>query len=410
MTASLELLTGAKKSAVDAELAKKPTGETQTEAATEDDVVDVDVDTMSAKELDELVKDNEIEVPDTWKKMTVAQKRVWLKSNFGDENATEAAVSEDGVLVGPKEVVEAYDNADIVAAANLPQEALAEAAQENAALNEPVEEQQAQVEPAKGKKKSSSKKKDVALAPKEGEVLEHDVIQDAVHIIENLKKEPALKLISDLIEQGDVTEFKLGGVLSLVQANGWYAPYAAFREFVEKEHGLHYRKATYLIEIYNRLGQSGVPWEKVKSIGWTKLKEIAKVLTVENVDEWVQIASNSNTLTLIDTVKAHLAKDAPKSEQEQAAKTVTTKTFKVHEDQKATIEAAIAKARDAGKTSVDTVALELICMDYLGGVTIDQKLKAMGLEAAAHALAKAFPDANIDVGLPGMDDDEAAAA
>jgi hypothetical protein len=413
MTASLDLLTGAKKSAVDAELAKGAAGEPENEASTEEDVVDVDVDALDGPQLDALVKSNAIEVPKAWAKWGEDKKREWLKAQFGDDEEageTQGAVkatSTDGAITDTPEVVEAYENADIVAASNLSPTALADAAKETAALNE---DQKGSAEASKsGKKKSSAKKKDLALAPKEGEVLDPDVIQDAVHIIENLKKEPALKLIQDLIEQGDVTEFKLGGVLSLVQANGWYAPYASFREFVEKEHGLHYRKATYLIEIYNRLGQSGVPWSKVKSIGWTKLKEIAKVLTVENVDEWVQIASNSNTLTLIDTVKAHLSKDAPKGEQEQASKTVTTKTFKVHEDQKATIEAALAKARDQGKTSVDTVALELICMDYLGGVTIDQKLKAMGLEAAANALAKAFPDANIDVGLPELGDDAEAA-
>lgn len=409
MTASLDLLTGAKKSAVDAELAKGAAGDPENEASTEEEVVDVDVDAMDGPQLDALVKANDIEVPKGWAKWGEDKKREWLKAQFGDDAeagepaATKAsepeATSKDGVFTGTAAEVDAYENADIVSAAVEPGEAKVVVLDPNAADQKPATKS--------GKK--GGKKKDVALAPKDGEVLDHDVIQDAVHIIENLKKEPALKLIQDLIEQGDVTEFKLGGVLSLVQANGWYAPYASFHEFVENEHGLHYRKATYLIDIYNRLGQSGVPWSKVKSIGWTKLKEIAKVLTVENVDEWVQIANSSNTLTLIDTVKAHLAKDAPKGEQEQASKTVTTKTFKVHEDQKATIEAALSKARDQGKTSVDTVALELICMDYLGGVTIDQKLKAMGLEAAANALAKAFPDANIDVGLPELGDDEETA-
>ena len=42
---------------------------------------------------------------------------------------------------------------------------------------------------------------------------------------------------------------------------------------------------------------------------------------------------------------------------ESAAKTVTTKTFKMHDGQREVIEAAIAKAREAVNTKVDTVAL-----------------------------------------------------
>ena len=99
-----------------------------------------------------------------------------------------------------------------------------------------------------------------------------------------------------------------------------------FKEFVENVHGLHYRKATYWIEIYNRLSNSGVPWSKVNKIGWTKLKEIAKVLTKDNVDEWVKIASEQNTITLIDTVKNAMAKDAPKALEDQVSKAVTTMT------------------------------------------------------------------------------------
>jgi len=122
--------------------------------------------------------------------------------------------------------------------------------------------------------------------------VEPDVLQDLVREIENMKEKQTRDLIATLTEQTEVAFFKLGGVLSLVQANGWYQPYGSFREFVEKEHGLHYRKATYWIEIYNRLSNSGVPWAKVSKLGWTKLKEIARVLTAENVVEWVRSPSS----------------------------------------------------------------------------------------------------------------------
>ena len=47
------------------------------------------------------------------------------------------------------------------------------------------------------------------------------------------------------------------------------------------------RKARYLISIYDNLVTKMIPWEKVSHLGWTKLKDLAPVLTPENVDEWV---------------------------------------------------------------------------------------------------------------------------
>jgi hypothetical protein len=98
-------------------------------------------------------------------------------------------------------------------------------------------------------------------------------------------------------------------------------PYANFREFVEKKHGIHYRKALYWIEIYKRLVEAEVPWEKVKNIGWTKLKDLAPVLTKENVDSWVKVAEEQTALQLVETVKAAVAANSPKAIEDQTSKT-----------------------------------------------------------------------------------------
>ena len=149
------------------------------------------------------------------------------------------------------------------------------------------------------------------------------MLADLVHEIENMKEKQALELVGTLAEQTEVTFFKLGGVLSVIQANGWFAPYNSFREFVEKKHGIHYRKAVYWTDIYNKLAEAKVPWDKVKYIGWTKLKEIAGVITTDNVDEWVKIAKENNTISLIETVKAHLNSDKQVALEDQTKKNVT---------------------------------------------------------------------------------------
>lgn len=388
MTASLALLKGTKKTDVAAELEKpapateekKTTAKAnvsvvkkepepepaQAAAPAADEEVEVDVDTMSSKELDVLVGEHNIEVPDEWKKMTVGQKRTWLKEQFEDGGSTEA------VADAPAEETKAVDPAPATGTAVAAPKAS---------------------KPAKKAGKVTT-----------GEVLEPDALSDMVSEIENLKEKDAKDLVGKLAEQAEFTYFKLGGVLSVIQVQGWFQPYASFREYVEKEHGIQYRKAMYWVAIYNDLSAAKIPWEKVKGLGWTKLKEIAELLTPENVDEWVQIAASQTTLQLIETVSNAKKQNAPKSIEDQSSKTVTTKTFKVHEDQKATIEAALTKAKEASGTTVDTVALEFICMDYLGstpkGLPLKDQLQKSGIEAALEALGEAFPDANFSVELP----------
>jgi len=255
--------------------------------------------------------------------------------------------------------------------------------------------------PEPEKKKGKAKGKALAKSEsKVGEILDKDPIHDIIHEIENLNEKGVYAIIEALKDQSAISFFKLGGVFSLAQANGWFDGYANLKEFAEKKHGIDYRNATYWVSIYNNLAESKVPWEKVKGIGWTKLKEIAKILTVDNVDEWVAIATDNNTLQLIEVVKAHKKKLAGTAlDDESAAKTVTTKTFKMHDGQREVIEAAIAKAREAVNTKVDTVALEVIAQEYLASPTMLSRIKSIGLEAAAELLEKAFPQASITIDI-----------
>ena len=70
-----------------------------------------------------------------------------------------------------------------------------------------------------------------------------------------------------------------------------------------------------------------------------------------------------------------------------AGGTTTThiKTFKFHDDQVKTIDAAIEKAKATSGTSVDSAALELICLDYVGGQTLQERLAVLGPEVLAPA-------------------------
>ena len=194
----------------------------------------------------------------------------------------------------------------------------------------------------------AGKKKGKAVATKslDGEIIPADQLTDLIHEIETLDEKHAIGCVAELIDQAEVTYFRLGGVFSLIICNGWHKPYTTFREFVEVGHGIGFRKANYFVSIYNYLAESKVPWSKFDGLGWSKVKEIAGVVNNDNVDQWVKLAHEQNALTLIETVKNYKKSLAGKSIEDQSAKTVTTMTFKVHEGQKEVIEAAVAKAKE----------------------------------------------------------------
>ena len=132
-------------------------------------------------------------------------------------------------------------------------------------------------------------------------------------------------------------------------------------------------------------------------------------MTVENVDDWVEQGREGQ--------HAHAARHGQEGERRAAPRDdgtpaetekVTTKTFKVHAGQKEVIEAAIKKAREVSGTEVDTMALEYICQDFLGGsgaqnssLTPPQQLaklvKQLDLEVVMHVVDETFPDFDFTV-------------
>jgi hypothetical protein len=216
------------------------------------------------------------------------------------------------------------------------------------------------------------------------EPVEVDLIVQTAHEINALDKETALEVVPSLIESADFSYFKLGGVLSAIQENDWWQGEASsFKEFVPDNYGLHPRKANYLINIYNKLVEAEIPWHKVSDIGWTKLKELADILTNENVDEWVKIAHSMTTLNLIAAVKASKAGEAGLSTDGTTAPDtsgVTTITFKVHPDQKETIKEAVEQAMEDADTEFKGVALEAICMNFLAGGSTKEAPKPLSLQ------------------------------
>jgi hypothetical protein len=214
------------------------------------------------------------------------------------------------------------------------------------------------------------------------EPVELDLIVETAKEINALDKETAFEVVPSLIDSVDFSYFKLGGVLSAIQENDWWNEDSpTFRSFIEDNFGLHYRKGMYLIKIYDGLVEAEIPWHKVSGLGWTKLKELADILTQENVDEWVEKAQSMSTLNLIAAVKAFKAGDlSTDGTTDPDTSGVSTITFKVHPDQKETINEAVEQAMEDSDTEFKGVALEAICMNFLAGGSTKEAPKPLSLQ------------------------------
>ena len=259
-------------------------------------------------------------------------------------------------------------------------------------------------------KKSKAKSKE--MVKMQAPANQDDFLMVTAYDIENLSKEKAFELADDLLQTSGFNDFRLGGVLKVIQEHKeWQQGFGSFDEMVENRYGIKYRKAMYLIEIYKNLVTNQIPWEKVKHLGWTKLQVISRKLTPENVDEWVEKAEQMTALALNDAVRGkggEAAKSAEGNEGQPAQSQVTTMTFKAHPDQKDTINQAIEKAKEEVKTEVATVALEAICIGYLGGSvsiktveaapqTLAEVMKQNSLEDVLAAFDQVFPDVDVHV-------------
>lgn len=234
-----------------------------------------------------------------------------------------------------------------------------------------------------------------------------NLIHDVAVEIENLTKTKALNQADKLAEDIEANYFKLGGVLKLINSQQWFEGFASFEEFVVEKFGFAKRKADYLISIYTNLVDKQIPWEKVSSLGWTKLKDLAPILTLENLDEWVTKATPCTVVELQAMIKASQG-GADATEASKTTSDSVTLKFKLHNDQAEAVNTALAKAKGELTTDFDNVALAGICTGYLANasgvgapvadVNLPELFKSLGYEKVLEAFDSAFPliDMTID--------------
>lgn len=166
---------------------------------------------------------------------------------------------------------------------------------------------------------------------------------------------------------------------------GW--GFKSFNEYVEKELDFGIRKAQYLIQIWNYFGiqQGGDLIDKVRGLGWSKVKELVGVVTPQNAETWVSKATEMTAPELADEARAILreqkisaaeAKKGPAAEPEagidaaepppeQEEEPSVPMSFKFTGGQARMVDDAVKRAMELGRTKVRSHALSLVCQDFL---------------------------------------------
>lgn len=232
-----------------------------------------------------------------------------------------------------------------------------------------------------------------------------DFLIDTATKIKDLTKVKAINRADALLASEGETDFELGGLLLAINNQNWFEGHDSFDAFVSARFSMHPRKARYLMTTYKELVEKQVPWDIVKGLGWTRLRELTAkgVLTAENAQEWADKASKLSVLELIKLLKGSVVDEgSPSASKKDDIQTIK---FKLKNDQVETVNTALAKAKAEIGTEFDNVGLEAISQAYLSGSTsMPVSLKAMMESAGAEEVLKTFdacfPDWTITVDPP----------
>ena len=338
----------------------------------------VDIDSFDAAELDRLLADHAITAPGGWSHWVASTKISWLKREF--EAAPDTAPPAPSRA---EATIYARGGSKVSLMTSL------------AALGQPADGRPDRAEGRPGLGFDSAGAGSLAAWKPRPDHVEPDALHRLIAEIDGLDEPDALGSVGRLADQSEVALFRLGGVLARLKDEGWPQARGSFRQFVEAEHGIPYRKAVAWMALYRQLARSAVAWEKLRGLGWSALRQIAGVITPDNVDEWVAVAQASTTRALAARVAAH--KTGARKAIAHAEPT-TRMSFSLRPAQKGAVQAAIEKAREGGARA-PAVALETICANYVSGATFDQEAKAMGLAACLKVIEAAYPNAKIAVAL-----------
>lgn len=184
-----------------------------------------------------------------------------------------------------------------------------------------------------------------------------------------LRDEDPLKVAERLVARQDEDDFTLGGVLSHIQRHNLhcklgYSGTADFQHYIEQELGVKYRKARYLISIYECFSKLGLDEQRLSAMGWSKAKELVRVVTKDNFEALADFAQSHSRRELIEHLRANYMESNVDTRSASARPKKTKLVLSLHNDQATTVTRALEAAKQQAGTDDLNAALEFICAEY----------------------------------------------
>lgn len=209
--------------------------------------------------------------------------------------------------------------------------------------------------------------------PEPNPTAEKKDVTDTPRVKGLLSNRIATEAATDLSKESEALFYTLGGVLMHVandnlqetvqDAEGRPLYYGAgsFRRYVEEELSVSYRKARWLISIYETFAPLGVTEEQAAEIGWTKLRAMVPVVNEDNLEDLMDFAKDNSRNELEEKIQTEYI-DAG-TEDTKVKK--TTVTFSFIETDFDVVEGAIESAqKELDGDPTKSEGLMLICSEW----------------------------------------------
>lgn len=218
-----------------------------------------------------------------------------------------------------------------------------------------------------------------AKAKKEAEeaaALQPLVLTAGVESVIGTSAAETLEAAETLSKQVDTSEFILGGVLAKVKRENLHTSIldaegkpvysndkAGFEAYADARLSCGYRKALYLIGIYETYSALGVTEEEISKVGWTKAMLLRGSVNKDNVKELLEFAETNNKTAVEEKVSSMRvnAGDPPP----QPRGVAHSFKFTLYNDKGETAKAALAQAKqENGADSTESDAFYRILMEW----------------------------------------------
>lgn len=187
-----------------------------------------------------------------------------------------------------------------------------------------------------------------------------DTVKEKVEVVQETRSQEVRRLILQAKSNISIGYIDTALLLNEAYKEGFYKDwgFSEFADYAHTELEVKYRKAMYFVEIGQKVEDFNLNKERLEQLGWTRVKELVRVITADNLEDWIDKASNMTTRELVDAVRMELGLNIEKEKKVRVE-------FILNEDTASIIFDALSEAKKITENENPTLALELICQDWM---------------------------------------------